>query len=124
MKHQLLIQDYEVMVHIGTSVEEQKYFQPVRFSFEINYQQELLGASTDKLSDATDYVVLTDIIKKTATQKKFHLIEHLGHEVFKNLLLHLLSLRLKADLKLSAKKVQVPIENLKNGVTYSCSHVL
>ena len=124
MKHQLLIQDYEVMVHLGTAVEERKYLQPARFTFEIDFQHELLGASTDQLQDAVDYVAITGIIKATATQKKYQLIEHLGFEVFKNLVSHLQKQNLKAHLKLSARKVHVPIENLKNGVIYSCSHAL
>ncbi len=124
MKHGLLIQDYEVMVHLGTSAEEQKYLQPVRFSFEIEYQQDLKGASTDNLNEATDYVALTSIMKNKATHKKFHLIEHLGFEVFNDLIEHLKKQNLKASLKISVRKVQVPIENLKNGVIYSCSHEL
>ena len=124
VKHQLLIQDYEVMVHLGCTAEEQKYLQPVRFNFEIEYQQELQGCSTDKLADVTDYVALTTIMKNRATQKNFNLIEHMGYEVFKSLVEYLQKQSLKARVKISAKKVNVPIENLKNGVIYSCSHEL
>lgn len=112
------------MVHLGCSAEEQKYLQPVNFNFEIQYKEEPLGCSSDNLADATDYVELTDIIKRISQQKKYHLIEHLGYEVFKNIIVLLKAQNLKAQIKLSVAKIKVPVENLKNGVIYSCSHEL
>ena len=124
MKHQLRIQDYQVMVHLGCSAEERKYLQPINFIFEINYTGDLLGASSDKLEDASDYVEITNIIKYEAQKKQFQLVENLGFEVFKVLIEYLKNKNLKAQLIFSVKKINVPIENLKNGVIYSCFHEL
>ena len=96
MKSKMVIQDFEVAVHLGCSPEEQKYLQPVRFSFEIEFQGEVKAMQTDRISDAIDYTVLTALIKTEALKKNYHLIEHLNHEVMGVLTKHLQSLALKA----------------------------
>lgn len=116
----MVIQDFEVAVHLGCSPEEQKYLQPVRFNFEIQFQGEVKAMQTDRISDAVDYTLLTALMKSEAQKKKYHLIEHLNHEVFAALIKHLQSLSLKADLRLGVHKVRVPIESLKNGVLFTC----
>jgi dihydroneopterin aldolase len=120
----LRLQDYEVSVHLGCSEEEQKYLQPVRFTVEIEYEKEVQGAVTDKLEHATDYFAVSEIIKKIAKSKKFHLIEHLNHEIFKEILRHLREKMVSGKLTLSIHKIQVPIENLKNGAVFICTEKL
>ena len=116
----MVIQDFEVTVHLGCSPKEQKYLQPVRFSFEIQFQREVKAMQTDHIGDAVDYTALTALMKSEAQKKYYHLIEHLNHEVMGVLTRHLQSLSLKADLRLSVHKVRVPIESLKNGVVFTC----
>lgn len=116
----MVIQDFEVAVHLGCSPEEQKYLQPVRFSFEIKFQGEVKAMQTDSLNDAVDYTFLTALMKSEAKKKNYHLIEHLNQEVMGVLTQHLQSLALKADLSLTVHKVRVPIESLKNGVLFTC----
>jgi dihydroneopterin aldolase len=120
MKSKMVIQDFEVAVHLGCSPEEQKYLQPVRFDFEIQFQSEVKAMRTDSIIDAVDYTKLTTLMKSEAKKKNYHLVEHLNHEVLSALVKHLQSLPLKADLRLSVHKVRVPIESLKNGVRFTC----
>lgn len=119
--HKLKIQGYEVMVHLGTSEEERKYLQPVRFDFEIQYDHNVQGAHTDMLNEATDYVELAGIIKKTSKKKKYQLIEHLNQQVFEALLDYLRIQGVMGQMTLSVNKIKVPVENLKNGVVFTCS---
>ncbi len=120
MNSVLYIKDFEVTVHLGCSAEEQTHGQPVRFSFEINYQTDVKGCVTDQLQDATDYVKLAELIKSVAQNKKYHLIEHLNQCVLKTLSQDLAGSGLKAKLKLSVHKLRVPVENLQGGVFFTC----
>jgi FolB domain-containing protein len=120
----LRLQEYEVSVYLGCSAEEQKYPQAVRFTLEIQYEDSVEGAKTDKLEHATDYFILTEIIKKISKEKKYHLIEHLNLEVFNALLGHLRAEGVAGQLLLSVHKTRVPIENLKNGAVFICTEKL
>jgi dihydroneopterin aldolase len=121
IEQKLKIQDYEVSVNLGCSDKEQKYLQHVRFTLEIQYLKNVKGALTDNLHEATDYSALTEIIKKIAKQKKYHLIEHLNYQVFEALLAFLRGQNVSGQIELSIHKINVPIENLKNGAVFSCS---
>ena len=116
----MTIQDFEVWVHLGCSSEEQKYMQPVHYNFEINFANPVLGCRSDQLEDAVDYIKIANILKTISTEKNFRLIEHLNHQAFNAVLEYLKSKNLKAEVKLSVKKIRVPIENLRNGVVFSC----
>ena len=124
MKQTLKINDYEVWVHLGCLAEERKHLQPVHFTFEIAYVANLLGSQTDQIQDATDYVFLTEIIKTQAQKKHYHLIEHLNHEVFIELTNYLKKHNISAAVQLTIRKLRVPVENLRNGVEFSCQQIL
>lgn len=124
MQQTLQLNEYEVSLHLGSSAEEQKYLQPVRFTLEIEFSENVQGAVTDKLQDAVDYSSLAEIIKKVSKSKAYHLIEHLNLQVFENLLKYLREKKVKGKITLSVKKLQVPIENLKNGAVFICSEQL
>lgn len=124
MKQILKINQYEVWVHLGCLVEEQKHSQPVHFTFELNYLINLNGIHSDKIEDTIDYVHLTELIKKTAQKKNYKLIEHLNHEVFSELITYLKKHNISADVKLTVHKMRVPVENLRNGVEFSCQLIL
>ncbi|MEQ1723807.1 MAG: dihydroneopterin aldolase [Pseudobdellovibrio sp.] len=120
MKQKMLIQDYEVWVNLGCSTEEQKHAQPVHFNLEINFDSPVLGCKTDNLNDAIDYVKVTSILKMISTEKPFQLVEHLNYQAFSGVIEYLKAKELKGEIKLSVKKIRVPVENLKNGVVFSC----
>ncbi len=124
MKQSLKLNDFEVWVHLGCLVEEQKHAQPVHFTLEISYITNLSGSHSDQLEDATDYVELTSLIKKIAQKKNYKLIEHLNHEVFVELVAKLKKHNIFADIKLTIRKTRAPIENLRNGVEFSCQLTL
>lgn len=124
MQHILRLQDYEVSLNLGCSAEEQKYLQPVRFNLEIEFFGEVPGAVSDRLEQAVDYSALAEIIKKISKSKPYHLIEHLNLQVFEGLLEYLRQKSLAGKVTLSVRKLQVPIENLKNGAVFVCSEQL
>lgn len=121
MLHSIHIQDYEVWVSLGCAKEEQTYSQPVHFNLSLEYDELVKGAATDDLQDATDYVAITDIMKQVAQSKSFHLIEHLNEMVLNGIIQYLKSKYFKGHVKLSIKKIRVPVENLRNGVVFTCA---
>ncbi len=124
IKQKMHIKDFEVWVNLGCSTEEQKFTQPVHISLELNFKKNIQGTETDLLSDAVDYVMLTQIMKTRATQKPFHLIEHLCYEILLKITDHLKKQSIEGDLRLDVKKIRVPVENLRNGVVFSCETTL
>lgn len=124
VQQSLRLLEYEVPIHLGCSAEEQKYLQPVRFNLEIDFANTVKGSLTDNLEEAVDYLALTEIIKNVSKKKPYHLIEHLNYQVFEALTGFLHRKSVKGKLTLSVRKVQVPIENLKDGAVFICSEQL
>ena len=124
MKSSLTINSYEAWVHLGCDLEEQKHAQPVHFNFVIDYALECKGMTSDRLEDALDYVALSSIMKSVATAKPYHLIEHLNYSVFLKVREYLKSKSITGVMKLSVKKIRVPVEHLTDGVTFSCEEQL
>ena len=118
------INNFEVWVNLGCSTDEQTNLQPVHFSLEIKFLKNLDGCHSDKLTDAVDYVTLTQIIKQTATLKPFHLIEHMNYLVFEKLIQCLMQQQIFAEVILTIRKLRVPVENLKDGVEFTCQQML
>lgn len=116
----MLIQDFEVWVRLGCDTEEQKFTQPVHFNLEICFDTPVVGCQTDNLEDAIDYVKLASILKMISTEKVFSLIEHLNQLCFSGIAEYLKSRHVEAEIKLSVRKIRVPIDNLRNGVVFSC----
>ena len=121
MMHSMTVQDYEVWLRLGCAKEEQAYVQPVHFTLQLEYDELVKGAATDDLQDATDYVAITEIMKNTSQSKAYHLIEHLNEAVLSGLIQYLKSKYFKGHIKLSVKKIRVPVENLRNGVVFTCA---
>ena len=124
LKQSLKIQDYEVWVHLGCTAEEQTFTQPVHFNIEIQFEKAVKGFETDRLADTIDYVELTALIKSKSMKGPFHLIEFLNVEVFKILHEFLKLKNVKGNLIVQAKKIRVPVENLRNGVVFTCDAAL
>jgi dihydroneopterin aldolase len=115
------VQDYEVWVHLGCTSDEQRFTQPVHFSVEIDFQKPMQAVNTDQLSDAIDYVTLTEIIKEVADHKFYHLVEHLCYDVTVKISDFLKGKLVRGQLKVHMHKIRVPVENLRNGVIFTCS---
>ena len=124
MKQKLLIQDFEVMVNLGSTPEEQLAKQPVHFTLTVSFERPVAACDSDQLHDTVDYVELTQIMTAVATIKNYFLIEHLNQQVLEDLLSYLRNKQLKGIVSLAVKKILVPIENLRNGVVFSCEITL
>ena len=124
LKQTLRINKFEVWVHLGCSHEERKHTQPVHFSLEIKFLKNLAGSQTDQLMDAVDYVELTECMKTVALVKPYHLIEHLNQEIFNALIFILKKKNIAAEIQLTIKKNRVPLENLIDGVEFTCQQIL
>lgn len=124
MKQTLKIKDFEVWVHLGCAVEEQKHSQPVEFTLSIEFSKNLAGYKTDSLHDAVDYVRLTEIMKSVASRKNYKLIEHLNYEVFTALMADIKTKDVSGEMTLTIRKIRVPVENLRSGVEFTCQQTL
>lgn len=124
MKQTLKIKDFEVWVHLGCAVEEQKHSQPVEFTLNIEFSKNLEGCRTDSLHDAVDYVRLTEVMKTVASQKNYKLIEHLNYEVFTALIADIKTKDVSGEIALTIRKIRVPVENLRSGVEFTCQQTL
>lgn len=124
IKQAMKIQNYEVWVSLGCTKEEQKFTQPVNVSVFIDFIDNLNGCYSDLLTEAVDYVSVTQAIKQIALNKSYHLIEHLCHEIILQLIQDLKKQNIKCRLKVDMQKLRVPVENLKDGVIFSCETIL
>ena len=124
IKQTLKINQFEVWVHLGCSDEERKHTQPVHFTLQIKFIKNLTGSQTDQLADAVDYVQLTETIKSVAMSKPYQLIEHLNQQVFNALIKDLKIKNTTAEIELTIRKIRVPVENLTNGVEFTCQQML
>ncbi len=118
------INDYEVWVSLGCSKEEQSYKQPVHFNFEIEFYSQVRGETTDQLTDAIDYVALTDLLKLSAESKSYQLIESMCFEATEKVSAYLKECRVVGLFKLSVLKLRPPVPHLKSGVSWTCQRHL
>ncbi len=118
------IHDYEVWVSLGCSAEEQSFKQPVHFNVQIEFASKVRGETTDQLTDAVDYVMLTDILKKSAESKSYQLIESMCSEATEKVSDYLVSKKIKCTLKITLLKLRAPVINLKTGVSWTCQRQL
>ncbi len=120
MNHILKIEDLEVWVNLGCLPDEQAYKQPVLVSLKLDYSELVKAAATDDLSDANDYVRLTKIISEVASAQPYKLIEKMNDSILNSILQELKAHYFKGKVQLSVRKVRVPVENLRNGVVFTC----
>lgn len=120
MQHQLSIENYEVFVHLGCEPEERRYRQPVRVNVTIDFLSPLPGALSDSLQETVDYVALTQILKETAEKKEYRLIEHLNECMREGLSSYLILKKFSAEMKIQTRKVRVPVDQLRDGVVFTC----
>ncbi len=113
------VNDYQVWVNLGCSIEEQECIQPVLFSLTIHFDQKIQAEVSDQLADSIDYVSLVETIQTTAQQKKYSMIEHLCFSVSEALRAKLRG-KYSGVLVTKIKKVRAPVKNLLDGVEWSC----
>ncbi len=118
------IKDYEVWVSLGCSKEEQSMKQPVHFNIEIEFQMNVVGETTDQLSDAVNYVTVTDLLKKISQSKSYQLIEHMCFQATESVFKYLIQNNIKGHLKIQLLKLRAPVSHLKSGVSWTCQRQL
>lgn len=118
------INDYEVWVSLGCSKEEQSFKQPVLFNIEIEFHSAVQGETTDQLSDAIDYVAVTDLLKLSAESKSYQLIESMCYEATEKLSAYLKQHHVVGRFKLSVLKLRPPVPHLNSGVSWTCQRHL
>lgn len=118
------IKDYEVWVSLGCSTQEQALKQPVIFNIEIEFSSISKGELTDQLTDAIDYVQLTDILKTSAESKSYHLIERMCFEATEKIYDFLKKNHIAGNLKINLLKLRAPVPHLKSGVSWTCQRQL
>ncbi len=118
------INDYEVWVSLGCSQEEQSFKQPVLFNLEIEFHIPVRGETTDQLSDAIDYVAVTDLLKLSAESKSYQLIESMCFEATEKISKYLKQHHVVGIFKLSVLKLRPPVPHLKSGVSWTCQRHL
>lgn len=118
------IRDFEAQVRLGYSEEERQNPQTVLYNLTLVFLNEVRAEKTDQLADAIDYVEITRILKNTSALKTYFLIEHLCYENLNAVCAFLKKKNFKGEIVLEAIKLQVPIENLKSGVSWICRQKL
>ena len=104
-------------VVLGCAPGEQDQQQDVLVSVAIHQSEVLKGCSTDSLSDTIDYGDIVRMVRTIASSKSFSLIEHLGHEIWRNLNNKFVAPGVYVSVKVV--KIKPPIEGLEGGATFS-----
>ena len=114
----LEIKSLKLPVTIGRETAERKQAQNILFHVKIGLkkQREIKTGTSDFIC----YQNICERIKKITTQKKFLLIETLAQKIIKNLKEYL-----PADIyvQVCIHKMHPPIEELEDGVSYTCGDI-
>ena len=121
---EMRIRDFEVQVHLGVSAEERAQRQIVRLHLTLIFLNEVRAETTDQLVDAIDYVEIAGTLKNVSEQKQYFLVEHLCRQNLDAVCAFLKKKNFKGEVSLEVIKLQVPIENLKSGVSWVCQQKL
>jgi dihydroneopterin aldolase len=114
----MLIENFEAFVKLGCLKEEQAFMQPVHISVRIAFSNVIPAEQSDRLEDAVNYVSICEKLNSTATQKKYHMIEHLSFECLKAVLPLLVNF--SGEIQVTVKKIRVPVAQLQGGVSWTC----
>lgn len=120
MNSSLFIRDLSLMCVLGCFPGEQDYAQEVRVSLDITFSELPRACTTDKIEDALCYNTLCEKIRETTNKKKYATIEHLAWEISQSIKLIIPS---QHQWSLSLKKVNPPIEGLKQGVEFKINNL-
>ena len=115
IKSKLWIRGLELSVYLGWPDKERQQQQIVLLDIEIQLPAPPKACLTDHLQDTLCYSTLITYLQETITNKKFHLIEHLTHEIYT-----LIKPRLPNHTKMALHLTKhPPIPGLTGGVCFS-----
>lgn len=112
---ELKLNQFQVPVHLGCLEDERQKPQFVSFWITVRFPNLPQGAHSDQLEDTVCYTMFCDTIREITATKHFHLVEHLGHQVY-------LALRKQIDERIGlgvlTLKEKVPVENVLGGASF------
>lgn len=112
IESKIILHELELPVFLGWSEAERLRKQMVMLDITLHFKTPPLACQTDQLKDTVCYQFLADKIKDHLETRKFHLLEHLGFDVYT-----LIKTIFPADtrVQISISK-QPPIPNLKKAI--------
>jgi dihydroneopterin aldolase len=119
---ELSIPGLRLWISLGCSEEERATPQPVDIDIKIQFVQELLGCSTDKLSDVVCYDTLVKKVIAALQNRSFHLIEFLAASIFAAVekQLH----QIEAIIGVTVTKAHHPVPHVQKGIAFKfCGRV-
>ncbi len=104
----------EISVFLGWPKEERAEKQTVSVDVHITFLNAPAGCVTDKLEDTQCYADLVNVLQEKVVAQKFHLLEHLGFELYQTVK-RLFSNETKISLRVLKHP---PIPHLTGGVAF------
>jgi len=113
---ELSIPGLRLWISLGCSAEERATPQPVDIDIKIQFAQELLGCSTDKLSDVVCYDTLVKQVINALQNRSFHLIEFLAAFIFAAVEKQLQ--KAEAIVEVTVTKAHHPVPHVQKGIAF------
>lgn len=114
-KSLMQIRGLELYVNLGWPEKERQQQQAVLMDLSIHFAEPPKACISDNLSDTLCYSDLIDSIRNNISNKNFHLIEHLGHEIY-----HVIKTKLPDNVCINLNITKHPvISGLTGGVSFS-----
>lgn len=114
MKTIIELKKLELWLHLGWPKEERETLQRVLVDIQLHFHSPPKGCESDLLQDTVCYHALSDIIKKTLAQERFHLIERLSLRLYE-IIQH--EIKISASIAIRVFK-QPSISHLTEGVSF------
>lgn len=115
IKTTLSIRGLELAVNLGLMEKEISKIQTVLLDVDMNFVNPPKACVSDKLEDTVCYSLLTQQLRDELKDKKFHLIEHLVHEIY-----HLIKSQMTMPSTLLVRVTKFPdIQGLTGGASFS-----
>ena len=115
---QLEIRELVCSVRLGWTLGERTLPQTVEVDFQIRFAERPLATETDQLEDTACYGELCTKVQALCARDEYRLIEHLTAKIFAELKKEIPA---TAQLRVSVRKPNPPVPNLKGGARFSLS---
>ncbi len=115
IKSALFIQGLEFDVYLGWPDDERKEKQTVLLDIEINFHKPPTACETDQLQNTVCYSALVDYLREQFRERKFRLLEHLTHEIYRITKTKLADANAKIYVQITKRP---PIPGLTHGVCF------
>jgi FolB domain-containing protein len=110
----IILHGLELRVHLGWPQNERIELQMVVVDITIRFAMPPAACMTDNLKDTLCYDMLTSKIKKEIGTAKFHLLEHLGYQIYQMVKQEVTN---NSSISITVTK-KPPIDDLKGGVSF------